>query len=162
MVDLPVLATASVGVGLRNRRVEVLKRPRLWAEEWRHPSGPPVGAVYKAVLKMPLIGRQTFMLEILRRRCAVDRTGCERGLARITLVGAMNLSEPVEFTIGEDGSIDLDLNEATVALLRRMRTRIRSCTYSQEEDRNVLVVAPPLVPAIHVRMLRQPDYGSDL
>lgn len=163
MVDLHAMATSSVRFGLRDRRMEVLRRPRMWADEWKNPSGPPVGAVYKAVLNMPLIGHQTFMLEILRRQCAVDSTGCERGLAQITLAGAMNLSEPAEFTIGEDGRIDLELNDATIALLRRMRTRIRSCTYCQEEDRSVLVVAPPLVPAIHVRMARQhgPDYCDE-
>jgi hypothetical protein len=162
MVDLPAIAALSIRAGLRDGRTEALRRPRPWAEEWKQSSGPPAGAVYRAVLKMPLIGQQTFMLEILRRRCAVDSTGCERGLAQITLAGAMNLSEPAEFTVGEDGRIDLDFNDATKALLRRMRTRIRSCTYCQEEDRSVLVVAPPLVPAIHVRMLRQhgPKYSE--
>jgi len=122
--------------------------------------GPPAGAVYKAVMKMPLIGHQTFILRILSRRRAVDKSGVGRGVAQITLVGKMNLNEPAEFTILEDGRMELEFNQPTTALLRRMRTRISSCTYCADEDQSVLVVAPPLVPAIHVCMHRQPTLRS--
>jgi len=160
VVDVPSRLLASSIFSSLDRPMAMpvpLQRLQSWSSGLGSgPDGPPVGAVYSAVLKMPLIGRQTFILRILRRkRIAVETDGIERGLAQITLIGAMNLDEPAEFTVGGDGQIELDFNAATVALLRRMRTRIRSCTYYMQEDYTVLVVAPPLVPAIHVRLLRE-------
>ena len=70
---------------------------KLWDSSLLASGGPPVGGVYKAVLRMPVIGDQTFVLQILRRRRSLGPAGItERGLARITLSGAMNLDELAE------------------------------------------------------------------
>mmetsp|Transcript_22984 Transcript_22984/g.68118 ORF Transcript_22984/g.68118 Transcript_22984/m.68118 type:complete len:205 (+) Transcript_22984:29-643(+) len=104
---------------------------KLWDSSLLASGGPPVGGVYKAVLRMPVIGDQTFVLQILRRRRSLGPAGItERGLARITLSGAMNLDEHAEFRMGADGAILLDFNAPTLALLRRMRTRRRSSSAS--------------------------------
>ena len=58
---------------------------KLWDSSLLTSGGPPVGGVYKAVLRMPVIGGQTFVLQILQRRRSLGSAGItERGLARIT------------------------------------------------------------------------------
>eukprot|EP00316_Scyphosphaera_apsteinii_P022102 CAMPEP_0119327338 /NCGR_PEP_ID=MMETSP1333-20130426/70536_1 /TAXON_ID=418940 /ORGANISM="Scyphosphaera apsteinii, Strain RCC1455" /LENGTH=156 /DNA_ID=CAMNT_0007335905 /DNA_START=212 /DNA_END=681 /DNA_ORIENTATION=+ len=102
----------------------------------RSAKGPPVGATFSRTISLPIIGRQTFQLNIRSRR-----------LSQITLTGAMNLDEPAGYTLErspkENGvtMLQMDFNVATLALLRRMRTKIKAVSYSTDLDYAVLVIS---------------------
>ena len=132
-------------------------REQLWREQearWRQRlldrggGKPQAGAVYTRTLNMPVIGRQTFMLRVLgRQRC------------QIVLIGPLSLNEPasyVEESTAANGVIRLAMvfNEPTLELLRRWRTRIKGTTWTRDGDFATLVVQPPLIPAIRIRMER--------
>lgn len=129
-------------------------RHRSWRNCHQGHKFPPEGAVYAATLGMPIIGVQTFMFHIRNRRRG-HYPGEVRGRAQITLKGAMNLNEPALFHRHSTGTIDMTFNEATLALLTRMRTRIVGATYSVENDSIELVIAPPLWRHIRVKLPRQ-------
>jgi len=183
---------------------------KLWDSSLLASGGPPVGGVYKAVLRMPVIGGQTFVLQILRRRRSLGPAGItERGLARITLSGAMNLDELAEVlhlsapppkcvirphTLSralavpngrqrchrtrfqrtdaraaaphadapQQQRVSNRCSSMSPRLPSRLLRRIRKCTYCETGDFSTLVIAPPLVPAIRVRLLRQPGRSNAL
>ena len=184
---------------------------KLWDSSLLALGGPPVGGVYKAVLRMPVIGDQTFVLQILRRRRSLGPAGItERGLARITLSGAMNLDEHAEVlhlsapppkcvtrphTLSralavpngrrrchptrfqrtdaraaaphadappQQQRVSNRCSSMSPRLPSRLLRRIRKCTYCETGDFSTLVIAPPLVPAIRVRLLRQPGRSNAL
>ena len=69
------------------------------------------------------------------------------------------LNEPatyVEECADGSGVVDLHMqfNAPTVDLLRRWRTRIEATRWHREGDYATLVVAPPLVPPIRIKMWR--------
>ena len=111
---------------------------------------PPYGAVYDCTVRMPIIGEQTFMLRVLSRTHA-----------QIVLRGKLNLDEPAKYwtevNSGTEGRtrIRIAFNEPTLDLLARWRTRIRAVWYEHDGDYAILVIAPPLIPAIRVRLARR-------
>jgi len=124
------------------------KQQKLLWRSLRKDWAPSVGSLFVGSMKMPVIGRQTFMLRIISRT-----------RAQIILAGALNLDEPATYSMGDDGSgwVDIVFNEATLDLLRRWRTTIRAVTYRHEDDTCQLVIAPPVIPAIRVRLRRKSD-----
>merc|ERR1712224_1097494 len=98
---------------------------------------------------MPVIGSQTFMLRVLgRQRC------------QIVLIGPLSLNEPAGYSEAahhpDSGEISLAMrfNEATMDLLRRWRTKIKSAAWHRGGDYATLLIAPPLIPPIRIRMVR--------
>ena len=113
-----------------------------------HASGasldPPVGARYLRTLHLPVIGKQTLQLDIL---------GATE--ARLLLAGALNLDEPVEYTVcQETGALDFRLTDNTHRILRRFRTSLRAAAFDPVEDEAFVTVAPPVVPAIKIKLNR--------
>jgi hypothetical protein len=108
------------------------------------------GAVYVGTMKMPVIGRQTFMLRVLSwHRC------------QIVLIGPLSLDEPAEYaeeSASASGVVSLAMtfNQPTLDLLRRWRTRIRQTQYHRDEDYATILVAPPLIPPIRIKMCAPP------
>ncbi|KAL3906414.1 MAG: hypothetical protein SGPRY_010554 [Prymnesium sp.] len=106
-------------------------------------------ATYACTLNMPLIGKQSFTLVVL-----------SQSKARIILEGKLSLDQPASYTLSLPSpashrlALIMQFNRPTLELLSRWRTRIRSVLYDRERDITTLVVAPPLVPPIHVRMRR--------
>ena len=132
---------------------------RQQTEEWRRHeqalrlrldsnNRPPPGAIYVATVNMPVIGSQTFMLRVTeRQRC------------QIVLIGPLSLNEPASYTEEASESDDvaslvMRFNEPTLDLLRRWRTRIKATTWHRDGDWAELLVSPPLIPAIRIRMAR--------
>ncbi|KAL1500201.1 hypothetical protein AB1Y20_012870 [Prymnesium parvum] len=109
----------------------------------------PTGAVYSCTVHLPIVGEQSFVLRIDSHR-----------LARIILKGRLSLDEPAEFQVGSQAEhaqhvqVLISFNQATVDLLARWKTKIRAVLYHPEDDYTVLVIAPPLIPAIRVKMER--------
>ena len=116
-----------------------------WQLLLSRPPAPTVGALYVGSMRMPVIGQQTFMLRITGRHSA-----------RIILRGALNLDEPAIWSAANDGSgrVDIEFNEPTIDLLRRWKTRISGVSYRYEDDTCQLIIAPPLIPAIRMRLRR--------
>ena len=108
---------------------------------------PPTGAVYVGTMKMPVIGRQTFMLRLLGwQRC------------QIVLIGPLALDEPAAYSERFDANgvitLDMHFNEPTIDLLRRWRTRIKATRWHKDGDYAELVVSPPLIRPIKIKMWR--------
>lgn len=76
---------------------------------------PPIGAHYTRTLALPVIGQQTVELSIL-----------SGSVARLCMKGAISLDEPVKYFPSQDGGLGFSLSDATHALLKRMRTSLRS------------------------------------
>jgi hypothetical protein len=76
---------------------------------------PPIGAHYTRTLALPVIGQQTVELSIL--------TG---SVARLCMKGAISLDEPVRYFPSQDGGLGFSISDGTHALLKRMRTSLRS------------------------------------
>ena len=105
---------------------------------------PPVGARYLRTLHLPVIGKQTLQLDIL---------GATE--ARLLLAGALNLDEPVEYTVcQETGALDFRLTDNTHRILRRFRTSLRAAAFDPDNDEAFVTVAPPVVPAIKIKLNR--------
>lgn len=135
--------------GFKKQHERFLKHPGLLLRGFRDEKAPPKGAVYCATVRMPVIGRQSFMLRVL-----------SRSRARIVLQGRLDLDEPARYSPEQKGlkrgrvSLLIDFNEPTKRLLARWKTRIRAVLYDPSDDVTILVIQPPVIPAIHVRMKR--------
>jgi len=148
----PAGSGGGVGAWTRNiwNRQEAAWRQRRdqWCLQLDRSARPPTGAVYVGVMKMPVIGKQTFMLRVLgRQRC------------QIVLIGRLMLNQPatyVEDRTTKVGDIELVMcfNEPTQDLLRRWRTRIKATRWHRDGDYATLVVQAPLIPPITIKMLR--------
>ena len=142
-------ALSSWSTLVRDRELLWKQRDALWFAVHKE-RGPTVGTLYIGSMKMPVIGQQTFMLRIL-----------SRSRAQIVLMGALNLDEPAKYSIHKGSStVEIEFNEPTIDLLRRWRTRIRTVSYFHEDDTCELVIAPPLVPAIRVRLRSSEQRGA--
>ena len=85
---------------------------------------PPVGAVYRHSLTLPVIGRQSVSLTILSK---------ER--AQLCLSGRLNIDDEIEYDVDETtGKFTFQLSEATQRLLRRFRTSICGAGYDESTD----------------------------
>ena len=113
---------------------------------------PPVGATYVGTMRMPVIGRQTFLLRIL-----------SRSRAQITLVGWLNLDQTAGYRVrSRDEHVDpgtvthliMEFNEPTLALLRAWRTTIRATHYHPDGEYTVLVIKAPVIPPLRVKLHR--------
>ena len=102
-----------------------------------------VGASYTGALQLPVLGQQSLRLTV-----TTDRQ------AQITLAGAINLNEPIEYSLGPEGKLAFILNEATDGVLKRLGTRLLQAEYHKANDSSEITIAPPLVPAIRVQLMR--------
>ena len=84
-----------------------------------------------------------------------------RTQAQIILRGPLGLDEPAQYwaeaEAGTDGRtrIRIAFNERTLELLARWKTRIRAVWYDTSDDYAIIVIAPPLIPAIRLRLERR-------
>lgn len=106
-------------------------------------TAPPQHAVYKNTVKLPFIGEQTVQISILS-----NCTG------RLELRGALQIDEPVTFTMYPSGEFDFSLTDRTIQLLRRFRTRLMEASYNPNTDEASVTVQPPLPISIHIRLIR--------
>ena len=68
---------------------------------------------------------------------------------------ALNLDEPVEYTVcQETGALDFRLTDNTHRILRRFRTSLRAAAFDPDNDEAFVTVAPPVVPAIKIKLNR--------
>lgn len=111
--------------------------------------GARVGAVYEGGMHFPVIGQQSFKLTII-----------SESMARIRLHGALALEEPTAYFVDANGSMGFELNEATHQLLQRVRTKIVSAEYHEDDTADILV-APPVFPAMRVRLTRVGEDPAD-
>ena len=134
---------------LRQQRDKLWEQGGLLWKRLEERRQPPNGALYAATVGMPVIGKQTFMLRVLSR---------PRG--KITLRGRLDLDEPVTYQLERydakrrRSKIHLTFNKPTLLLLSRWRTRIRAVWYDADGDYALLVVAPPVIPAIRIKLNR--------
>ena len=85
--------------------------------------------------------------------------------ATIELTGALDLRpEPLAYRAspspGKTGHFEFDLGPNARALLRRMRTSLRSAEYDAGADRAHVRVKPPMIPAMHIGLERVPSARS--
>tara|TARA_B110001452_G_scaffold117823_1_gene97706 strand:+ start:2647 stop:3303 length:657 start_codon:yes stop_codon:yes gene_type:complete len=107
---------------------------------------PPVGAKYERTLTLPMLGRQVLELYITSRTTA-----------QLVMEGAINLNEQVQYRSDGSGRLAFDLSAGTVQMLRRVRTSLREAEYLSSTDIAIVTVAPPVIPAIRIRMYRTDD-----
>lgn len=107
---------------------------------------PPVGAKYERTLTLPMLGRQVLELYITSRTTA-----------QLVMEGAINLNEPVRYRSDGSGRLAFDLSAGTIQMLRRVRTSLREAEYLSSTDVAIVTVAPPVIPAIRIRMYRTDD-----
>mmetsp|Transcript_8287 Transcript_8287/g.17687 ORF Transcript_8287/g.17687 Transcript_8287/m.17687 type:complete len:194 (+) Transcript_8287:148-729(+) len=108
-------------------------------------SGPPSNAIYELEIYIPVIGRQRFLLEIIRQ-----------GLAKLSINGILQLNELIYYDIDQgSGTFAFDLSEMTKQILRKFRTSLVMVKYCQESDSPVVVVRPPLPTNIELRLKRR-------
>lgn len=100
-------------------------------------------------MRFPVIGQQSFKLTIM-----------SESMAHIHLFGALALEEPTAYFVDDNGSMAFELSDATHQLLRRVRTKIVSAEY-HEDDTAELLVAPPVFPAMRVRLARVGNDPAD-
>ena len=145
----PSAAPSCSGVGSALQRHDLAQLWHCLTQSRRAPDAAALtpGAVYECTVVLPIVGRQTFRLHIHGR-----------GMARITLLGRLALDEPTPYRLVPQPSgqlrVDLDFNEPARDLLARWRTRIRAVWYNSADDYATIVIAPPLVPAISLRLSR--------
>jgi len=94
-------------------------------------------------MSLPVLGRQHFRLTITSQR-----------EAQLTLEGAIDLDEPIEYSLGPDGKLDFALNDATDSVLSRLGTTLLQAEYYKANDSCEITIAPPLVPNIRMRLFR--------
>jgi hypothetical protein len=111
---------------------------------------PPVGAVYKRELALPVLGHQVLELSIINSTTAM-----------LQMQGAINMKEPVLYRDDGKGRLDFTLNAATIRMLRRVRTSLRDAEYDTGSDSAIVTVAPPVIPAIRIRLHRTPPRLDD-
>lgn len=92
------------------------------------------GSMYKSEFLVPILGAQTFLLDIV-----------DESAARIRISGILKLDDMIQYDINEDtGEISFSLAEKTQRVLRRFGTRLGSVGYDSERDEAMLKVQPPL------------------
>lgn len=104
---------------------------------------PPVGAKYERTLTLPVLGRQVLELYITNS-----------STAQLVLEGAINLNEPVHYYPDGKGGLAFDLSGPTIKMLRRVRTSLREAEYVAHSDTAIVTVAPPVIPALRIRLHR--------
>lgn len=110
------------------------------------PVTPPVGGIYERNLTLPILGSQHIRLRIVSRTRAA-----------IFMQGALSLEEE-QFGYGaEDDGMTFDLGPRTQELLRRVRTSMGEAKYHHKQDVASVVVKPPVVPAMRIKLHRRPD-----
>lgn len=104
---------------------------------------PPIGARYERELRLPVIGLQKLSLHILTKSAA-----------RITLIGALNLDEPIKYSIDSAGNLLFQLSERTIRLLRRLGVSLRAAEYTPDGDSAAVTISPPMIPPIRIALAR--------
>lgn len=142
---------------------------------------PPLGATYRRTVSLPVIGTQTVVRLAhiaqnasltcswplsgpLRRRSpcvapflAQQLTILTRNMARLQLQGRLQLDEPVEYDITDEGKLSFALTNSTKQLLRRFRTSLDAAAYDMSDDTAHVVVWPPLPLSVTIKLQRVPS-----
>ena len=114
-------------------------------EEVQRHVGPPVGAFYRCVTKLPVLGFQRFDLNIL-----------ENSTAALRISGVMNIDDVFKYSIdNETGCIEFCLSKKIERVLRKFRTSIISTTYDISQDSPTIVVKPPIPKVLKIELKRQ-------
>lgn len=102
------------------------------------------GSVYRSEVSVPVLGRQSFILQILD-----DNT------ARIWIRGILKLDDFIRYAVDEvTGKISFALTEKTKRVLQRFGTRLGNVGYDSERDEAWLEVKPPLPMSINLPFRR--------
>lgn len=109
-------------------------------------SAPPLGAVYKRTMSLPVIGEQTIELTII-----------SDSAARIIMSGRLNLDEPVRYDITPEGQLHFELTDTTHRILRRFRTTLDAAGYDAATDTSWVVVWPPLPMSVRIQLKRNEE-----
>lgn len=77
-----------------------------------------------------------------------------RNMARLQLQGRLQLDEPVEYDISDDGKLSFVLTNSTKQLLGRFRTSLDAAAYDMSDDTAHVVVWPPLPLSVTIKLQR--------
>merc|ERR1719502_2026613 len=87
--------------------------------------GPPVDSLYELTVKIPVIGRQRFSLQI-------------QG-------SVINVSDRIEYKVNhETGELEFELSDGIHSTLRKVRTKLNRVSYCWKTDTPSVEVKPPL------------------
>ena len=75
-------------------------------------------------------------------------------MARLQLEGRLELDEPVEYDISDEGQLSFSLTDSTKRLLRRFRTSLDAAAYDGADDTAHVVVWPPLPLSVSIKLQR--------
>ena len=78
-------------------------------------------------------------------------------MARLQLQGRLQLDEPVEYDITDEGKLSFALTNSTKQLLRRFRTSLDAAAYDMSDDTAHVVVWPPLPLSVTIKLQRVPS-----
>jgi hypothetical protein len=99
--------------------------------------------VYSHTARFPVIGHQSIALAIESRRDA-----------RLVMHGRLNLDEPVQYDLDENGDFSFELTEPTLKILRRFRTKLGKVGYDGDVDNAWVDVWPPVPLSIRIQLKR--------
>jgi hypothetical protein len=106
--------------------------------------GPPVGAMYESKLRFPVLGTQSFSLQIHSRTHA-----------HLKVDGKLKFNEPVQYSFNQnDGKLTFALSEQLKLQLRRYFTSLQEVGYDFKTDTPYVKVLPPLPAAIKIFLKR--------
>lgn len=117
-------------------------------DERRSSTGPPIGAKYECVIRLPVIGKQIFSLHILSHT-----------RAHLLVDGMLVLDESVPYTVDTEGLLAFNLSEYAVKKLKRFRTNLQEVGYNAATDTPYVKVAPPL-PKVVTLFLERKDVSE--
>lgn len=106
--------------------------------------GPPVGAKYESIIRLPIIGKQVFSLHIL-----------SENRAHLLVAGMLVLDESVPYTVDTEGRLAFALSEYALKKLKRFRTKLQEVGYNVATDTPYVKVAPPLPKAVTLFLKRK-------
>lgn len=106
--------------------------------------GPPIGAKYESIIRLPVIGKQVFSLHILSDT-----------RAHLLVAGMLVLDEAVPYTVDAEGRLAFVLSEYALKKMRRFRTKLQEVGYNVATDTPYVKVAPPLPRAVTLFLKRK-------
>jgi hypothetical protein len=129
-----IYATTDAAAFVSEKAVELPKRR----------TGPPIGAKYESIIRLPVIGKQVFSLHILSDT-----------RAHLIVAGMLVLDESVSYTVDSDGRLAFVLSDYALKKMRRFRTKLKEVGYNIATDTPYVKVAPPLPRAVTLVLKRK-------
>lgn len=110
----------------------------------RYKYAPPVQALYRLDIHIPVIGRQRFQLRIISETAA-----------ELVIDGMLKINDHIKYQVQPTtGEFSFNLSNTTKRVLKRFRTSVSDAKYCSKTDTPSIQVKPPLPTKINLRLKR--------